>query len=67
MDVFYIFFISFPLPTAINGIDRFGFASIGKIVVIFIDIAWLTLGAVWLVKFYIAAPTGEAKEIMLGK
>lgn len=36
-------------------------------VVIFIDVAWLTSGIVWLVKFYVTCPIGEAKEIMLGK
>lgn len=36
-------------------------------VMIFIDIVWLSLGVVWLLKFYIQTDLGEAKEIMLGK
>lgn len=36
-------------------------------VVIFIDVAWLALGIVWLVKFYMNSPIGEAKEVMLGE
>lgn len=32
-----------------------------------IDIAWLSLGVVWLIKFYMTVETGEAREIMLGK
>lgn len=33
---------------------------------IFIDVVWLSLGVIWLVKFYIWVQIGEAKEIMLG-
>lgn len=32
-----------------------------------IDISWLTLGVVWLIKFYMSVQIGEAREIMLGK
>lgn len=32
-----------------------------------IDIAWLSLGVVWLIKFYMSVAIGEAREIMLGK
>lgn len=34
---------------------------------IFIDVVWLSLGVVWLVRFYISTELGEAKSIMLGK
>lgn len=34
---------------------------------IIIDVTWLTMGIVWLVKFYISVHIGEAREIMLGK
>lgn len=34
---------------------------------IIIDVAWLSLGIAWLVKFYISCPVGKAKDIMLGK
>lgn len=44
----------------------FLFSLKSQTVVIFIDIAWLTLGVVWVVNFYMEAPIGEAKEIMLG-
>lgn len=39
---------------------------IHRIVMIFIDVVWLSLGVIWLVKFYIWVQIGEAKEIMLG-
>lgn len=46
------------------------FAETPGIVLIFVDIVWLSLGVVWLLKFYIPT-TGtslkEAKEVMLGK
>lgn len=32
-----------------------------------LDIAWLSLGVVWLYKFYMIVDIGEAREIMLGK
>lgn len=32
-----------------------------------LDIAWLSLGIVWLYKFYMNVDIGEAREIMLGK
>lgn len=31
-----------------------------------LDVGWLTLGIVWLYKFYATVEIGEAKEIMLG-
>lgn len=32
-----------------------------------LDIGWLSLGVVWLYKFYMIVDIGEAREIMLGK
>lgn len=34
---------------------------------IIVDVAWLTLGVYWLIKFYMTVQIGEAREIMLGK
>lgn len=36
-------------------------------VVIIIDVVWLSMGIWWLVKFYIACPVGNPREIMLSK
>lgn len=38
--------------------------AVGMIIV---DVAWLTMGVMWLVKYYMTVQIGEAREIMLGK
>lgn len=41
--------------------------SIFLAVVIIIDVVWLSMGIWWLVKFYIACPVGNPREILLSK
>lgn len=32
-----------------------------------VDITWLVLGSIWLVKYYVDCPIGNPKEALLGK
>lgn len=49
-----------------HGVENFDFAPTYPVMII-IDVTWLTMGIVWLVKFYMSVHIGEAREIMLGK
>lgn len=49
-----------------HGVENFDFAPTYPVMII-IDVTWLTIGIVWLVKFYMSVHIGEAREIMLGK
>lgn len=57
--------ISFAFPC--SECDSRALTWLPSTVVIFIEVAWLTLGVVWLGKFYLSGPIDEAKKIMLGK
>lgn len=54
----YLFLLVFLYSVFVFVVDALG--------LMLLDVGWLSLGVVWLYKFYATVDIGEAKEIMLG-
>lgn len=66
--IYLSFFFHFLLTDDSNDMVLKTLIASRKIVgMIIVEVAWLALGVVWLVNFYMTVHASEAREIMLGK